>query len=52
MLADISLHYVELGNGETMAYREREGGTRPLVLVHGNMTSSVHWDVFYGSDAS
>ncbi|MBN6187079.1 alpha/beta hydrolase [Aneurinibacillus sp. BA2021] len=29
-----------------MAYREREGGTRPLVLVHGNMTSSVHWDVF------
>lgn len=45
MLADISLHYVELRNGETIGYREREGGTRPLVLVHGNMTSSVHWDV-------
>src|SRR5690606_28658112 len=23
----------------------REGGERPLVLIHGNMTSSVHWDV-------
>ncbi|MFT9849142.1 intracellular short-chain-length polyhydroxyalkanoate depolymerase [Aneurinibacillus sp. REN35] len=44
-MADISLHYVELRNGETIAYRERAGGTRPLVLVHGNMTSSVHWDV-------
>lgn len=44
-MADISLHYVELSNGETMAYRERTGGTRPLVLVHGNMTSSLHWDV-------
>lgn len=44
-MADISLHYVELSNGETIAYRERAGGMRPLVLVHGNMTSSLHWDV-------
>jgi pimeloyl-ACP methyl ester carboxylesterase len=44
-MANISLQYVELANGETFAYREREGGTRPIVLVHGNMTSSAHWDV-------
>ncbi|GEN34455.1 intracellular short-chain-length polyhydroxyalkanoate depolymerase [Aneurinibacillus danicus] len=46
MVADISLQYVQLANGERIGYRERAGGTRPLVLVHGNMTSSVHWDVF------
>mgnify|MGYP000942751154 CR=1 FL=1 len=34
-----------LSNGETLFYRERPGGNQPLVLVHGNMTSSVHWDV-------
>jgi pimeloyl-ACP methyl ester carboxylesterase len=45
-MADISLQYVKLANGETIAYRERAGGTRSLVLLHGNMTSSVHWDVF------
>jgi len=36
---------VLLSNGETLYYRERPGGHIPLVLVHGNMTSSVHWDV-------
>ncbi|WP_217588184.1 intracellular short-chain-length polyhydroxyalkanoate depolymerase [Lentibacillus saliphilus] len=36
---------VTLTNGENMAYREREGGEDVLILVHGNMTSSVHWDV-------
>lgn len=36
---------MKLSNGETLGYREREGGTHPLVLLHGNMTSSVHWDL-------
>jgi pimeloyl-ACP methyl ester carboxylesterase len=40
------LHTIHLTNGETLGYREREGGHIPLVLVHGNMTSSKHWDVF------
>ncbi|WP_047150777.1 intracellular short-chain-length polyhydroxyalkanoate depolymerase [Aneurinibacillus tyrosinisolvens] len=44
-MADISLKKVILDNGETMAYREREGGQKQIVLVHGNMTSSVHWDL-------
>lgn len=41
----ITLKKVELPNGETIAYREREGGERKVLLVHGNMTSSKHWDL-------
>lgn len=45
----LELGSVELPNGETIAYREREGGTRPLLLLHGNQTSSKHWDVLMES---
>ena len=38
---------VDLPNGETIAYRAREGGEIPLVLLHGNMSSSIHWDVVF-----
>jgi pimeloyl-ACP methyl ester carboxylesterase len=38
---------VELPNGERIAYREREGGEMPVVLLHGNMSSSVHWDIVF-----
>ncbi|MBA4495225.1 alpha/beta fold hydrolase [Paenactinomyces guangxiensis] len=41
----IHLKTVGLGNGETLGYREREGGNETLLLIHGNMTSSRHWDV-------
>ncbi|MFI8686665.1 alpha/beta fold hydrolase [Rossellomorea sp. NPDC077527] len=44
-MTSVQLKKVLLGNGETFAYRERSGGHIPLVLVHGNMTSSKHWDV-------
>lgn len=37
-----------LDNGEEIAYREREGGEKPVILIHGNMTSSKHWDVLMG----
>ncbi|MBP1936133.1 pimeloyl-ACP methyl ester carboxylesterase [Paenibacillus sediminis] len=36
---------IELPNGETMGYRERAGGDEIVLLVHGNMNSSKHWDV-------
>ncbi|OCA83378.1 3-oxoadipate enol-lactonase [Bacillus sp. FJAT-27225] len=36
---------VALSNGETLSYRKREGGERKVLLVHGNMTSSKHWDL-------
>jgi pimeloyl-ACP methyl ester carboxylesterase len=44
-MAEITLKKVTLPNGEELAYREREGGKDIVVLVHGNMTSSVHWDL-------
>lgn len=39
------MKHVLLSNGETLYYRERPGGHKPMVLIHGNMTSSVHWDL-------
>ncbi|WP_087974660.1 alpha/beta fold hydrolase [Oceanobacillus rekensis] len=44
-MTDVVLKKVTLSNGESIAYREREGGHKVVVLVHGNMTSSVHWDI-------
>ncbi|KAA0547629.1 alpha/beta hydrolase [Bacillus sp. BGMRC 2118] len=41
----IQLNKVELSNGETLGYRLREGQGKTLLLVHGNMTSSKHWDL-------
>ncbi|PTQ56662.1 MAG: 3-Oxoadipate enol-lactonase, alpha/beta hydrolase fold family [Candidatus Carbobacillus altaicus] len=36
---------VQIANGETLGYREREGGESVLLLIHGNMNSSKHWDL-------
>ncbi|MDR4887117.1 alpha/beta hydrolase [Fredinandcohnia sp. QZ13] len=41
----IELKTVNLANGETLGYREREGGEKKVLLIHGNMSSSKHWDV-------
>lgn len=41
----MSLSKIQLSNGESIAYRVRSGGEETIVLVHGNMTSSKHWDV-------
>lgn len=41
----MTLHYAEIQNGETLSYRKRVGGKETLVLIHGNMTSSKHWDL-------
>jgi pimeloyl-ACP methyl ester carboxylesterase len=41
----ILLKEVMLQNGEKVMYREREGGTKNVLLIHGNMTSSKHWDL-------
>ncbi|AST90532.1 intracellular short-chain-length polyhydroxyalkanoate depolymerase [Sutcliffiella cohnii] len=42
---EVVMKSVKLPNGETIGYRERVGSGRTLLLVHGNMTSSKHWDV-------
>ncbi|MFP3123462.1 alpha/beta hydrolase [Ectobacillus funiculus] len=41
----VHLKKVSLANGETLGYRERIGGEENLLLIHGNMTSSKHWDL-------
>ncbi|MUV37695.1 3-oxoadipate enol-lactonase [Lentibacillus sp. JNUCC-1] len=46
-MGNVKLKKVELSNGETLAYRERDGGDDVVLLIHGNMTSSVHWDVVF-----
>ncbi|MFD1037120.1 alpha/beta fold hydrolase [Virgibacillus byunsanensis] len=48
-MENVHLKKVALSNGEEIAYREREGGQDVVVLVHGNMTSSVHWDLVIGN---
>lgn len=44
-MTSIELKKVSLSNGETLGYRERSGGDKVVLLVHGNMISSKHWDV-------
>ncbi|MFD0692930.1 alpha/beta fold hydrolase [Paenibacillus sp. GCM10027628] len=46
---NVELKSVELSNGETLAYRVRSGGEEPLLLVHGNMSSSLFFDVLFES---
>ncbi|WP_010283461.1 intracellular short-chain-length polyhydroxyalkanoate depolymerase [Bacillus timonensis] len=44
-MSAIELKTINLANGETLGYREREGGNKIVLLIHGNMSSSKHWDV-------
>ncbi|MEH7179089.1 intracellular short-chain-length polyhydroxyalkanoate depolymerase [Neobacillus vireti] len=44
-MVNVTMKEVQLANGETIAYREREGGEKKVLLIHGNMTSSKHWDL-------
>lgn len=44
-MVNILMKEVLLSNGETLAYRERDGGEIKVLLIHGNMTSSKHWDL-------
>lgn len=45
MKDSIVLKRLKLSNGETYAYREKGTGDKLLVLIHGNMSSSLFWDV-------
>jgi len=45
----IKLNSVNLENGEKIGYRKRDGGNELLILLHGNMTSSKHWDILIDS---
>jgi pimeloyl-ACP methyl ester carboxylesterase len=43
------LKTVDLKNGETLGYRKSGDGENVIVLVHGNMSSSIHWDTVMAS---
>jgi pimeloyl-ACP methyl ester carboxylesterase len=45
IMVNVTMKKVDLPNGETLAYQEREGGETKVLLIHGNMTSSKHWDL-------
>src|SRR3954452_13066707 len=44
-MVNVTLKEVKLANDETLTYRERDGGEIKVLLIHGNMTSSKHWDL-------
>lgn len=44
-MKNIKLKSIEIPNGETLGYRECGSGDKILLLIHGNMTSSKHWDL-------
>ncbi|GAA0083870.1 alpha/beta hydrolase [Clostridium sp. CTA-7] len=46
MVNTVELKKVNLSSGETIAYREAGLGNKTLLLIHGNMSSSKHWDIF------
>ena len=48
-MMEIKFKQLKLDTGENLTYREREGGEELLILTHGNMTSSKHWDVLIKS---
>lgn len=45
MSKEIFLKSITLGNGETLGYRECGEGDKVFLLIHGNMSSSKHWDL-------
>lgn len=42
-MKDYPVHYVSIPRGEKIAYRTAETTGPWVVLLHGNMSSSVHW---------
>lgn len=42
-MKEYPVHEVQIPNGETVAYRTAGTGEATVVLIHGNMSSSVHW---------
>lgn len=45
MSGEIEFDKIRLSNGERLAYRKTGQGEKILLLVHGNTSSSKHWDL-------
>ena len=42
-MKEYNVKYMDLSTGERLAYREAGQGDKVIVLIHGNMSSSVHY---------
>ena len=47
MFLSLEKKFVELDNGEKLAYIEKGQGDKVIVLVHGNFSSSYHYEPLY-----
>ena len=47
MFLKIEKKYLELPNGEKIAYVEKGRGDKVVVMVHGNFSSSYHYEPLY-----
>ena len=47
MFLRIEKKYIDLPNGEKVSYVEKGSGDKVLVLVHGNFSSSYHYEPLY-----
>mgnify|MGYP006279130943 CR=1 FL=1 len=45
MSRKIDLKFLDLSNGEKLAYRKTGNGSKVLLFVHGNTNSSKNWDL-------
>lgn len=44
LMKKVVIDKVKLNNGETYGFRYYKGGNKNILLIHGNMTSSKHFD--------
>ncbi|WP_315118385.1 alpha/beta hydrolase [uncultured Clostridium sp.] len=45
MIQQYDIKTIKISNGEVIGYREAGCGNETILLIHGNMTSSKHWDL-------
>lgn len=44
MINKMQIGTIDLSNGETLCYREAGQGENTILFIHGNMSSSKHWE--------
>lgn len=47
MFLKIEKKYIDIPNGEKIAYVEKGSGDKTIVLIHGNFSSSYHYEPLY-----
>lgn len=44
-MRDYEVKYIDLDNGERLAYRQAGKSGKTLLLIHGNLSSSIHYQI-------